>query len=545
MVKKIVMLVLCNLFISTIFSQKNTQYLDKEENIVEEESAYSLRKFNGEVTKPSGEITWTYVSNNKVYFEGKILAIDLKDPQATKYRGACKWYYKNGNLKAERTFTDNGMEDGVSKYYYENGKLKTKYTFDKGKLDYTKVEDYDESGARNLLFIESFANNNNDWDTYNSDKSFAKLVSGKLELESYTKQGTSRYIAMPLKSDDWSYELEFSYPEETKNIGAHGILFNFKDWDNHGYFFVTNDHFTLGFIAEGIKSSEASQVFTSNVNKTKNVLKIVSKNDKLYFSINGEIEYNMASPNFKYSNFGPVIFGKSKVYCDNIIFKEFNSDGTSTADLNKGNWKSSGSGLVFSKDGYIVTNYHVIEESKSVTVDLKINGEIKSYKAVVKNFEKENDLAIIKIEDENFKNFSSIDYTIKDGGAQVGASVFTLGYPLSLSGMGSEVKFTDGKISAKTGYNNAVNSYQTSVPVQPGNSGGPLFTTEGQLIGVVNSVVRATDNVSYAIKINYFKNLVDLLPTAIDLPNTAFPSNAPIEDIIKKVSPYIVNIKLK
>ena len=71
--------------------------------------------------------------------------------------------------------------------------------------------------------------------------------------------------------------------------------------------------------------------------------------------------------------------------------------------------------------------------------------------------------------------------------------------------MGKAAKFTDGKISSKTGYNNAINSYQTSIPVQPGNSGGPLFNDKAQLIGVINSAIKDADNVSYAIKLSLSK----------------------------------------
>ena len=69
--------------------------------------------------------------------------------------------------------------------------------------------------------------------------------------------------------------------------------------------------------------------------------------------------------------------------------------------------------------------------------------------------------------------------------------------------MGKEAKFTDGKISAKTGYEGAVNSFQSTIPVQPGNSGGPVFNDLGQLVGVINARINNADNVSYAIKLNY------------------------------------------
>ena len=110
--------------------------------------------------------------------------------------------------------------------------------------------------------------------------------------------------------------------------------------------------------------------------------------------------------------------------------------------------------------------------------------------------------------------------------------------------MGKEAKFTDGKISAKTGYNNAINAFQTSIPVQPGNSGGPVFTEKGLLVGLINSTVHETDNVSYAIKLNYVRTLIELLPESIVLPNYN-SQTLTTEQLIKNLTPYVVLIKIK
>ncbi|MBK6522650.1 MAG: trypsin-like peptidase domain-containing protein [Sphingobacteriaceae bacterium] len=82
--------------------------------------------------------------------------------------------------------------------------------------------------------------------------------------------------------------------------------------------------------------------------------------------------------------------------------------------------------------------------------------------------------------------------------------------------MGKEAKFTDGKVSSKTGFNGAINSFQSTIPVQPGNSGGPVFNDKGQMVGVINATYREADNVSYAIKLNYINNLIDLLADTVE-----------------------------
>jgi serine protease Do len=116
---------------------------------------------------------------------------------------------------------------------------------------------------------------------------------------------------------------------------------------------------------------------------------------------------------------------------------------------------------------------------------------------------------------------------------------------MALTSMGKEVKFTDGKISAKTGYQGDIGSYQTSVPVQPGNSGGPLFDNDGRLVGIINAKIMEADNVSYAIKSNNLKNLYELLPENIETTNKNLVSGLTLEDKIKLLSNFTVLIKSK
>ena len=136
--------------------------------------------------------------------------------------------------------------------------------------------------------------------------------------------------------------------------------------------------------------------------------------------------------------------------------------------------KWSGTGFFLTHNGYIVTNQHVIDGAKELKV-IGINGDYKTnYNARVEVTDEHNDLAIIKITDSNFKSFASLPYAIRKTNANIGEDCFVLGYPL-ISTMGMDIKLTNGIISAKTGYQGDVSQYQISAPIQPGNSGGPLF----------------------------------------------------------------------
>jgi S1-C subfamily serine protease len=203
-----------------------------------------------------------------------------------------------------------------------------------------------------------------------------------------------------------------------------------------------------------------------------------------------------------------------------------------------GSQKSSGTGFAISSNGYIVTNYHVIEDAKSIEIK-GVNGNFSrklSAKVVVSD--EKNDLAIIKINDPYFTSLGSVPYTFRQGIADVGENVFVLGYPLT-SSMGEEIKLTNGIISSKTGYKGDISLYQISAPVQPGNSGGPLFDKNGNLIGIVSAKHTLAENAGYAIKLSYLKNLIELLPKTINQPTSNILNGKGLTEQVKAASNYV------
>lgn len=172
--------------------------------------------------------------------------------------------------------------------------------------------------------------------------------------------------------------------------------------------------------------------------------------------------------------------------------------------------KSSGTGFAISSNGIIVTNFHVIEGAKLIKVRGVNSDFSKTYNAKVLVTDKNNDLALIQIDDYAFASIETIPYTIITGLAGVGENIFVLGYPLRAT-MGDEIKLTNGIVSSRTGFQGDITSYQISAPVQPGNSGGPLFDSKGNLVGIINAKHGGAENASYAVKASYLTNLVDLL----------------------------------
>lgn len=198
----------------------------------------------------------------------------------------------------------------------------------------------------------------------------------------------------------------------------------------------------------------------------------------------------------------------------------------------------SGTGFAISSNGYIATNHHVIDGAKSIKI-YGVNGDLqKSYNADVVISDKKNDLALLKIRDSKFKSLGNIPYGSKLKTADSGEDIFVLGYPLTKT-MGNEIKLTNGIISSKTGFQGDVSLYQISAPVQPGNSGGPLFDNTGNLIGVVSSKHPDAQNVGYAIKLSNLNNLIDLVSERIALPGTNTIASLSLPNKVKSISKFV------
>lgn len=118
----------------------------------------------------------------------------------------------------------------------------------------------------------------------------------------------------------------------------------------------------------------------------------------------------------------------------------------SQQESNPTSWSGSGFAL---KNGYIVTNYHIVDGASSIIIK-GVRGDFnKSYRATVVGSDTNNDLALLKISDSKFTGFGTLPYSISSTSAEVGEDVFVLGYPLT-STMGDEIKLTTGIISSKS-----------------------------------------------------------------------------------------------
>lgn len=178
---------------------------------------------------------------------------------------------------------------------------------------------------------------------------------------------------------------------------------------------------------------------------------------------------------------------------------------------------ATGSGFFISKEGYVATNAHVIKGGSSYEITVVNDSFISiKYRAKAILIDEINDVAILKIEDENFTGIEEVPYSITTK-TEIGEKVFTIGYPLS-SVMGNNYKVSNGIINSNTGIKDDVRYLQISTPIQPGNSGGPLFNEKRNIVGITTAkldedvIGQSVENVNYAIKSDYLIGLGNMLP---------------------------------
>lgn len=208
-------------------------------------------------------------------------------------------------------------------------------------------------------------------------------------------------------------------------------------------------------------------------------------------------------------------------------------------ELLKEKW--TGTGFAIGED-YIATNNHVVGEAQTIIIK-GINGDMNmGFSAEVVVTDKANDIAIIRINDPNFIEFGTIPYAIQQRMADVGEDVFVLGYPITQA-LGNEIKLTNGIISSRTGYQGSISTYQMSAPVQPGNSGGPMFDNKGNVIGIVVAGVPGAENVGYAIKTSYLQILVESAGLNIKLPSNNTVSTLSLAEKVKRIKNFVFYIE--
>ncbi len=366
------------------------------------------------------------------------------------------------------------------------------------------------------------------------------LENGKLILEARTDSGIARYVTFdtPKEPEEVFMEAKIKFIK-----GKHmGLLFNFEDWDNYGWvLFSVDKRLSVGFVKDKELYYYVRDIPLFKFSPYKwNLVKIAQTLKGIKIFVNGYVELTERRPPVHGKQYGFVVLKRGSMAVDELTLGYevvLRKEGSVYARV-------FGSGIVLDRF-HVLTAYHTVENASKVFITLmKEEKEDTSIEATVLYHDKKLDIAVLKTEQAIPLSFP-VPYAIKRTGIlPLGAYVFALGYPLIHAGMGTSLKFHDGRISSKVGFEGDVSQYQTTIPASPGYSGAPVFDEKGNLIGILTAKHTLAENASYVVKASAFTSLLDLIE------NTSFPQQSSIQNFnidkqITALSPYVVIIKVQ
>ncbi|MCX7743287.1 MAG: trypsin-like peptidase domain-containing protein [Flavobacteriales bacterium] len=507
----------------------------------------------------NGKIDGTY----KTWFESGARSSEVQYKNGVLHGLYINWYesgvlrnfavYNQGNLVGNTSLLCDEFNQSCTRTFTQNfSKPEASLYGEKTKIKKDRYSDFSIDWSQYLSYAMYGESDNNMWPQTKDKQAVSKMTNYGYLIKTGKADGF-RLIHHPIDYSS-SFDLDVSYFVGKGNLNSmHGFVWGYQDEKNYYYFRLSgHGSYVIGAMRNGKNElfHQASTLLYDSESDVGNYLGITHQDDSLEFFIGFASVYRMPCPELLGNTVGFVVGPESEVYFTSFSTVEkidppFVSPDLDVQSIRKKTWKGNGSGFFISTLGHIVTNYHVIDKAKEIEIDILRDGKQVSYQCEVLITDKTNDLAIIQVKDPSFIPFSEIPYSLKTSLAEVGTPVFALGYPLALSTLGTELKFTEGTVNSRTGKEGIISAYQVSAPVQPGNSGGPLFDYEGNVLGVINEKLFLADNVAFAIKSNYIINLIDLLPSVPDYPKSSRMKGMPPTEQVKLLRSFIPLIKVK
>jgi len=201
-------------------------------------------------------------------------------------------------------------------------------------------------------------------------------------------------------------------------------------------------------------------------------------------------------------------------------------------------YRPGGTGFLLDAKGYLVTNYHVIDGAKYVAVQ---NNAGKELSVSIVHIDQQKDLAILKIIDTAFRS-ATLPYTIRKHTGDIAEPIFTLGYPKN------DIVYGQGYLAARTGNNGDTLTCQITVAANPGNSGGPVFNSNGEVIGVISTKQKTVEGAVFAVQSKYILQVVEDLKkqekTEIRMPATSALKGLDRVQQVKRISDHVYMVKV-
>jgi serine protease Do len=202
-------------------------------------------------------------------------------------------------------------------------------------------------------------------------------------------------------------------------------------------------------------------------------------------------------------------------------------------------FKGGGTGFMIDAKGYLITNAHILKNGKNIIV---LNNKGEQFKAEIAIIDLARDIAVLKINDSDFKQLPAIPYSVRKMSTDIAEPIFTLGYPRNA------IVYGEGYLSAPTGFNGDTLTCQIGIAANPGNSGGPVFNKNGEIIGVLSTKELQVEGVAFAIQSKYIHTVIDELKKDSTYKLVSLPAKTKLSYLepvqqVKKIEDFVFMIR--
>jgi len=202
--------------------------------------------------------------------------------------------------------------------------------------------------------------------------------------------------------------------------------------------------------------------------------------------------------------------------------------------------KYSGTAFMIASQGYLVTAKHIVDDAERIMVE---NSKGEFFNATVIYVDKKRDIAFLKIKDKDFKKQNAMPYAFSAKTIDLGEKVFTLGFP------SENIVYEEGVLSSRLGYLGDSSSYQVSLAINHGNSGGPLFDDKGNIIGMISGKESGKERAGFAITLKSIADAVKQAPKGTFTDKIKLNSSNKVFSLkrtakIKKIEPYVYQVRV-
>jgi S1-C subfamily serine protease len=178
---------------------------------------------------------------------------------------------------------------------------------------------------------------------------------------------------------------------------------------------------------------------------------------------------------------------------------------------------SFGTALPVSSNGYLLTSYHTVRDAERIFVELP---GVSRFRVHVVYADPDKDLAVLHTVDTNFSTFGKLPYTFAGKTSRLGEYVYTLGYSKR------DIVFTEGSVSSITGFEEDTFAYQVSVPANPGNSGGPIVNSNGEVVGLLSGKHSEQEGAAFATKSGYILDFLEEMKSDTSFADLTLPKGS-------------------